>query len=62
MSLYTSGPKVTNNDHITKCIADFGKLNFPKVVRFLAKAIFNTAPAASKNDAWFKRGQNRLKK
>jgi len=35
---------------------DLGKLNFPMVVRL--KPIYNTAPAASKNDARFKRGQN----
>jgi len=38
---------------------DLGKLNFP-MVDFRLEPIFSTATAASKNDAQFKRGQNRL--
>ncbi len=40
---------------------DLGKLNFPMVVSFRLKPIFNTAPAASKNTARFKSGQNQPK-
>ncbi len=40
---------------------DLGKLNLLMMVRFYARAIYNTAPAASKNNARFKSGQNRLK-
>ena len=40
----------------TERFTDLGKLNFSMVVWF-----YSTAPAASKNDAWFKRGQNLLK-
>ncbi len=44
----------------TMRFTDLGKLNFPMVVWFYAQEpIFSTAPAASKNDTQFKRGQNR---
>jgi hypothetical protein len=45
----------------TEHFTDLGKLNFPMVVWFKAQANFNTAPATSKNNAWFKWGQNQLK-
>jgi len=41
----------------TERFTDLGKLNFP-ISRFGLEPIFNTAPDASKNDAWFKSGQN----
>ncbi len=44
----------------TEHFTDLSKLNFPMVVWFQLEPIFNTAPAASKNDAQFKSGQNQL--
>jgi len=40
----------------------FGQAKFPMQwwFGFWLKPIFSTAPAASKNDDWFKRGQNQL--
>ncbi len=57
---------------VTNCIQDFdkhakehftdlGKLNFPMGFGFRPMLIFNTAPVASKNDAWLKSVQNWLK-
>ncbi len=47
----------------TERFTDLGKLNFSMVVwfGFRLQLIYSTAPAASKNDAWFTRGQNLLK-
>jgi hypothetical protein len=42
----------------TVCFTDLGKLNLTMVVDFKLKPIFATAPAASKNEACFKSGQN----
>ncbi len=41
----------------------FGQAKFPDggSVLGLIESIFSTAPATSKNYAWFKRGENRLK-
>ncbi len=40
----------------TECFADLGKLNITMALRL--EPIFNADPAASKNDARFKRAQN----
>jgi len=40
-----------------ECFTDLGKLNFPMRFGFRLKPIFNTAPAASKNNTQFKSGQ-----
>ena len=44
----------------TERFTDLNKLNLPMVVRIRLEPIFPTSPAASKNDACFKSGQNRL--
>ncbi len=44
--------------HTTERFTDLGKLNFLMVVGFRLEPIFNIAPAASKNNAQFKSGQN----
>jgi len=44
----------------TEHFTDLGKLNFRWWFGFRLKPIFSTAPAASKNNAQFKRGQNQL--
>jgi len=44
----------------TKRFTDLVKLNFLMVFNFRLELIYNTTPAASKNDAWFKSGQNWL--
>jgi len=47
-----------NDLYTTEHFTDLGKLNFQWWFGFRLGQIFNTAPAASKNDAWFKSGQN----
>ncbi len=42
----------------TERFTDLGKLNFRWLFGFRLEPIFNTSPAASKNDAGFKSGQN----
>jgi len=44
----------------TERCTDLDKLKFVMVVGFKFEPIFNTAPAVSKNDAYFKSSQNRL--
>ncbi len=43
----------------TVCVTDLGKLNLLMVVKL--EPMFATAPAATRNDTCFKKGQNRLK-
>jgi hypothetical protein len=42
----------------TVCFRDLAKLNLLMVIRFELEPIFDTAPAASKNEAHVKSGQN----
>ncbi len=47
--------------HYTVCFTDLGKLNLLKRVDYKLEPMFAAAPAASKNEAPFKCGQNLLK-
>ena len=42
----------------TELFMYYGKLNFPQWFTFRLEAIFNTAPAAPKNHARLKKGEN----
>jgi len=52
-----------HSKHTTERFTDLiGQAKFPDgAFGIWLKPVFNTAPAASKNDAWLKSGQNRLK-
>jgi len=55
------GLLVCVEDSSTERFTNLGKLNFPMRFDFRLKLIFNTTPAASKNTARLKSGQNWLK-
>ncbi len=53
---------ITKNSSYYRGFHSFGQAKFPDSGLDLGSSqFFNTAPAASVKDAWFKSGQNRLK-